>query len=109
MNHNGPAAITEGLRLRGVDVLTAAEDGRHQLDDPALLDRASQLGRVLFTMDRDLLMEASKRQRAGASFSGVVFAHQLAVSIGRCVEDLELLARATTSEELRGLVQHLPL
>ena len=28
-----PAAITEGLRLRGVDVLTAQEDGGRRLSD----------------------------------------------------------------------------
>ena len=43
------AAITEGLRLRGVDVLTAQEDGARRLPDPALLNRATELGRVLFT------------------------------------------------------------
>jgi hypothetical protein len=47
-------AVTEGLRLRGVEVLTAQEDGTPQYEDPALLDRATQLGRVLFTQD-DLL------------------------------------------------------
>ncbi len=36
MDHNVPSAITAGLRMRGVDVLTAYEDDAHQLDDPAL-------------------------------------------------------------------------
>ena len=34
-----PRAITIGLRLRGVDVLTAQEDNAATLLDPALLDR----------------------------------------------------------------------
>ena len=54
-----PAAITEGLRLRGVDVLTAQEDGGRRLPDDKLLDRATALGRVLFTQDDDLLREAA--------------------------------------------------
>ncbi|MBI4454815.1 MAG: DUF5615 family PIN-like protein [Acidobacteria bacterium] len=37
-------AITDGLRRRGIDVLTVQEDGAQQLDDPALLDRAMELG-----------------------------------------------------------------
>jgi hypothetical protein len=45
MDHNVPMAITNGLRLRGVNVITAFEDSSHQLDDPALLDRATTLGR----------------------------------------------------------------
>ena len=40
MDHHVPSAITNGLRLRGVDVLTAHEDGTQRLEDPALLDRA---------------------------------------------------------------------
>lgn len=39
-------AVTEGLRLRGVDVLTAQEDGASLLKDPELLERAASLGRV---------------------------------------------------------------
>jgi predicted nuclease of predicted toxin-antitoxin system len=58
-------AITEGLRLRGVDVLTAQEDGARRLPDGELLNRATALGRVLFTQDVDLLREAAQRQRRG--------------------------------------------
>jgi len=47
MDQNVPRAITIGLRLREVDVTTAYEDGNSSLDDPELLDRASELGRVL--------------------------------------------------------------
>jgi hypothetical protein len=49
MNQHVPRAITVGLRLRGVDVLTASEDGASRMDDAELLDRAGELGRVLFT------------------------------------------------------------
>ena len=38
-----PRAITNGLRLRGVDVLTAQEDETITLPDSALLDRATEL------------------------------------------------------------------
>ncbi len=65
MDHHVPRAITNGLRLRGADVLTAHEDGAGELRDPALLDRASELERVLFTQDDDLLTEATQRQRRG--------------------------------------------
>jgi hypothetical protein len=39
-------AITDGLRRRGVDVLTAQEDGGATLADPLLLDQATSLARV---------------------------------------------------------------
>jgi predicted nuclease of predicted toxin-antitoxin system len=65
MDEHVPRAITEGLRLRGVDVLTAQEDNRRRASDSELLDRATELGRILFTQDSDLLREAARRQRTG--------------------------------------------
>jgi hypothetical protein len=109
MDHNVPMAITNGLRLRGVNVITAFEDNSHQLDDPALLDRATTLGRVVFTRDDDFLSEAHRRQRTGVPFGGVIFAHQLKVSIGRCVHDLEVIAKVGEPEDMYNSVQHLPL
>ncbi len=87
MDHNVPRAITVGLRLRGVDVIISLEDGTSELDDSELLDRAGELGRVLFTHDDDLLAEATKKQRSGIPFAGVVYAHPLRVSIGICIDD----------------------
>lgn len=58
MDHHVPSAVTAGLRVRGLDVLTAGEDGSAMLDDDALLERASSLGRVLFSQDEDLLVIA---------------------------------------------------
>ena len=78
MDHQVPQAITDGLRLRQVDVLTAYGDGANRLSDPELLDRATALGRVLFSQDKDLLREAESRQQSGSSFGGVVFARRLA-------------------------------
>jgi predicted nuclease of predicted toxin-antitoxin system len=54
-------AITIGLRLRGIDVLTVQEDGRAGVSDPLVLDRATELNRVLFTQDDDFLIEANRR------------------------------------------------
>lgn len=38
MDVNVRQAVTDGLRLRGVEVLTAQEDGSRELEDDALLD-----------------------------------------------------------------------
>jgi Domain of unknown function (DUF5615) len=109
MDHHVPRAITNGLRLRGVDVLTANEDRTSELPDPELLDRATELGRVLFTQDDDLLTEATQRQRQGQTFSGVIYAHQLRTSIGDCVRDLELIVRVGEPEHMTGRTLFLPL
>lgn len=109
MDHHVPRAITNGLRLRGVDMITAHEDGASTLRDPALLDRATEMERVLFTQDDDLLTEAAQRQRQGQTFSGVIYAHQLRASIGDCVRDLELIATMGEPEDLVRQVLFLPL
>ena len=102
-------AITEGLRLRGIDVLTAQEGGSAMLTDPALMDRTTALGWVLFSQDQDLLAEASRRQSERIPFSGLLYAHQARASIGECVRDLELLAKACQPSEMAGRVEYLPL
>jgi predicted nuclease of predicted toxin-antitoxin system len=62
MDQHIPRAITEGLRLRGVDVVTAYEDGASRMEDAELMDRATEIRRVLFTQDDDLLAEAALTQ-----------------------------------------------
>src|SRR5258708_35856982 len=109
MDQHVPKAISVGLRLRGVDVLTAYEDSAAELSDPHLLDRAQQLQRVLFTQDDDLLREASRRQQDRNSFPGIIYAHQLHVSIGTCVHDLELIAKIGAPADLINQIQFLPL
>jgi predicted nuclease of predicted toxin-antitoxin system len=108
-DHQFPRPVAIQLRLRSVDVLTAEQDGAARTRDPALLDRATSLGRVLVTADADLLAEASMRQRTGVIFAGVIYVHQLDLAIGRCVADLELIAKATGPEEVANQVTYLPL
>lgn len=109
MDVHVPRAITDALRLRGVDVLTSREDRTDRLTDAALLDRAEARARVLFSQDADLLREASARQRAGVAFSGLIYAHQLEATIGQCVEDLKLIAKARDPAELSRQVLYIPI
>jgi hypothetical protein len=109
MDHHIRKAITDGLRDRGVDVLTAYEDNHHDVADDVLLDRASLLGRLLFSQDDDLIAEATYRQRANTPFTGVIYAHQQRVSVGQCISDLELIAKIGTLGDNYNAVIYLPL
>jgi hypothetical protein len=109
MDHHVPGAITRGLRARGLDVLTAAEDGARQVPDVQLLDRATTLGRVLVTQDDDLLAEAARRQREGTAFAGLIYGHQLRVRVGQTIDDLELICGVYEPEEYAARVEYLPL
>jgi hypothetical protein len=109
MDEHVPRAITTGLRFRGIDVLTVQEDSRSGFPDVVLLDRAAELGRVMFSQDQDFLIEAQSRQQSGRSFSGVIFARQSRISIGDCIRDLELIAQWGEPEDFANQVQFLPL
>jgi hypothetical protein len=109
MDQHIPGPITAGLRLRGIDVLTAFEDGSHRLEDPDLLDRATELGRVLFTEDDDLLVIAHERQISRIDFAGLIYTHQQRITIGKAIEDLELLAKCADPEDFLNEVQFIPL
>jgi len=109
MDEQVPIGIATGLRRRGVDVLTVQEDGRSGYQDPILLDRATELGRVMFSQDEDLPIEAYRRHAEGINFAGVIYARQKHVSIGDCVRDLELIAKASDPEDCANRVQYLPL
>jgi hypothetical protein len=109
MDVHAPAAITRALLLREVDVLTAQLDGATELADADLLTRATELGRVLFSQDEDLLAEAARRQRTGRHFAGLIYAHQLGITIGHAIDDLEILAQAGSARDFANRVEYLPL
>lgn len=90
-------------------MLTAQEDDATWFTDPDLLDRAMKLERVLFTQDIDFLREAAERQQSGKAFAGVIYAHQAEVTIGRCLNDLEIIAKAASLEDMADQVVYLPL
>jgi predicted nuclease of predicted toxin-antitoxin system len=104
-----PGPIVRGLRGRGVDCLTADEDGRRELEDEPLLARATELGRVLFTMDTDFYAISAAWQRAGRPFSGIVFAHQLKITYGEAIRDLASLATLFDPTDLADQLIRLPL
>jgi Domain of unknown function (DUF5615) len=109
MDVHVPLSVTQSLRRRGLDVLTSQEDGTAQVDDQALLARATELGRVLFSQDQDFLKIAAEWQEAGRRFRGVVFARQQGVSLGGLAADLELLLTCCDPQELENRVTYLPL
>lgn len=108
-DHNVNFAIVKGLRIRNIDILTSLEDKTNQFDDPDLLDRAAKLRRVIFTQDKDFLIEAIKRQRSGEYFCGVIFGKQSKAQIGRYIKDLEYLAKVGNPRDFENRVLYLPL
>jgi len=46
------------------------------MPDPIILDRATELQRVVFTQDEDFLAIANRRQQEEVNFAGVIYSHQ---------------------------------
>jgi hypothetical protein len=114
LDHHVPAVIAAGLRQLQIDVLTVAEDGRADWDDDRLLERALELGRIVFTQDRDFqdrdfLVLAARWQQDRREFAGMVYGHQLRVTVGGAVRDIALIASVMTGTEMRNRVEFLPL
>jgi Domain of unknown function (DUF5615) len=108
MDVHVPQAITEQLRRRDVDVLTAIEDGVDSMLDRRLLERVHLLDRVIFTQDIGFRVMAQEWQRQNKPFSGLIFGHQLGGTIGQYVRDLELIAKSSEPEEWINVVEFLP-
>ena len=108
MDVHVPQSITDQLRRRGADVLTAIEDGWAERSDGDLLEHARALGRVIFTHDIRFRALAEDWQRQGRPFAGLVFGHQLGGTIGQFVSNLELIATASDPEEWVNTVEYVP-
>lgn len=108
MDVHVPQAITDQLRRRDVDVVTALEDGRTRAADDAILERAAALGRIVFTQDIRFHALANQWRSEGRGFSGLVFAHPLSATIGQLVRDLEIVAKASDPVEWQNVTERLP-
>jgi hypothetical protein len=108
MDVHVPGPITQQLRQRGADVLTAQDDAQDRASDVELLERAMTLSRVIFTQDVRFRVLAENYQRQGRKFAGLIFGAQLGATIGQYVEDLALIASTSESHEWQNVVQFLP-
>jgi predicted nuclease of predicted toxin-antitoxin system len=108
-DHHISGAVIKELRRRGIDVLTAFEDEHAAASDEVLLVRATKLGRVIFTQDDDFLAIADDWQLAKRHFSGVIYTHQLRMTVGRMIADIQLILETTTSNEMCNTVVFIPL
>lgn len=109
MDEHVKSAVTTGRRQRGIDVITVQEDGYVERDDAEILARATDLKRVLFTQDDDFLVIAHSWQMSSREFYGVVYGHQLELTIGIAVNHLQVVCEAVTPAEIHNTIVFLPL
>lgn len=90
-------------------MLTAQEDERAELPDEELLERATLLGRLIFTQDEDFLTIATEWQEVEKPFFGVAYSHQMGITVGQAVTQLELVCKLMTDDEMQNTILYLPL
>ena len=102
MDEHVAKAVTEGLRRRGVDVVTVQELGLQAAEDQQHLQRATQEGRVVVTQDTDFL----RLHAAGISHRGIVYAPQQ-TPVPQMLSGLMLIHDVLTSEDMIRHVEFL--
>ncbi len=102
MDEHVPTAVSQGLRHRGVDVLTTQEAGLLSVSDEGHLKFAAETGRVIFTQDADFL----RLHAAGFSHQGIAYATQQ-TPISNIVRGLMLIFDLFSPEDMVNHIEFL--
>lgn len=95
-------------RLSDLDSTTVQEADLPEASDAAVPDWAAAQGRVLITHDhRTMRPCAEDRLKLGQPMTGLILVRQTA-ALGRVIDDLVLVAEASTAEEWEGTIVFLP-
>ena len=98
-----PFQVVEGLRRRGVDVVTVQEVDLRAARDEVILEMARQQGRVLYTNDTDFL----RHHAAGIHHAGIFYHHALSHSFGEAIRVVALACEVLSANEMRNRVEFL--
>jgi predicted nuclease of predicted toxin-antitoxin system len=93
------ARIVAGLRRRGIEVLTAGDEGLLGATDEAHLQRATDLSRVVVSNDQDFLRLANDRAMSGTGHPGLIFIRPR-TRVGDAVLGVALIAHAKTPDAM---------
>lgn len=98
-----PYPIIEGLRRRGLNVITVQEIGLSSEKDNTIIDRAREEGRIIYARDADFL----RLHWAGYQHIGIFYHHPLAYSIGEAIRKITLACKVLSAKEMEGRVKFL--
>ena len=97
-----PSAVRDGLRRRGLDVLTAQETNMRGATDEEHLSLALSEDRVILTQDADFL----RLHAAGTHHAGIIYTHQQ-TPIGTIIRGVMLVAEVLDSSEFVDHIEFL--
>ena len=94
------SAVRDGLRRRGIDVLTAQEANMRGAIDEEHLSLALSQGRVILTQDADFL----RLHAAGTVHSGIIYAPQK-TPVGTIIRGVMLIVEVLDAGEIEGQIE----
>jgi hypothetical protein len=103
MDQHIPAAVSRGLRQRGVDVLTAQDAERCGLPDDEQLKFATDDARVMVTFDPDFL----GLHAGGLEHAGIAWCQERKYTVRDLLHALLLVHSVLTSNDMRNHVEYL--
>ena len=95
-------SVIDGLRLRGVDVLSIPEAGMTGSSDNEVLSKARATKRIIVTRDADFL----KLHSLGKSHHGIVFIPK-EISVGEIISGLMLIYQILEYSDMENHVEFL--
>jgi hypothetical protein len=101
-------AVVQGLRARGVDVITVLDTGMSEDDDLAQLEYATTQGRVLYTFNVGHFSQIHSEYLAqGKSHAGIIVVYRQRYSIGEQIRRLLKMITAKSAEEMKDNIYFL--
>ena len=101
-NESVNIAVAEGLKRRGVRVISARDAGNLGLSDEEQLNYAAKNNFVIVTHADDFLTMAIKYDH-----KGIVYVHQQKYGVGDLIRKLKLLWDVAEQEDFRNHVEFL--
>ncbi len=96
-------AVANGLRNRGIDVITTAEAGYMGRDDLDIMAFALQENRVIVTQDDDFLTHAS----GSIAHAGIAYCKPQTRSVKQIIQGLLLIHGVLSPEEMLNHIEFL--
>ena len=93
-------AITEGLRIRGVEVLTCQEANLAVSRDEEIVQFAMEQGWVIFSQDADFLQICSQK----FPHKGLVYSHKRN-GIGQIIQGLLLISEVLSPSDMEDHIE----
>ena len=100
--------LSQELRMRGVEVVTALSEGMIERPDREHLEYTTQQGRVLYSFNiRDYYQLHTEYLEQGKSHAGIILAQQQRYSLGEQLRRLLRIIAIRSAEDMRDNIEFL--